>query len=322
LLGGLTLIVSVSFDVDVMLEQRSAEVGWRGEWLEIAEHVVLPLVVLMTPMFVAARWVIRKSLAPLSAAAERIDSAEGTERGFRLILDDLPLEAMPFARAVNNLLKRLDDVAERREAFAANAAHELKTPLAILTLELERLGSTGALRLKNDVAAMNRLVDQLILMAQVEAKVAAPNPRNLVSLEKVVTDVAMRLAPLASAQNKNVELEIEGHALVVGTEETLAAAVRNLAENGLRVTPAGGAVIISAGPGARIGVRDGGPGLSATELAIFSQRFVRADDTDKGGAGLGLAIVARIVEIHQAELATNPDRREIYLSFPNAEQLL
>lgn len=316
LLGGLALIIFVSFDVEVMLEQQSAAVGWRGEWLEIAEHVVLPLVVLMVPMFVAARWVIRTSLAPLGAAAARLDSTAGTDRGFRLDLHELPVEAQPFARAVNNLLKRLDDTAGQREAFAANAAHELRTPLAILMVELDRLGSPDALRLKKDVIAMNRLVGQIMLMAQVEAHKAAPIARDLLSLKDLAMDATTRFAPMAAAQGKHIEFENNGPTAVVGIQEALAAAVGNLVDNGLRVTPAGGAVVITAGPGARISVRDGGPGLSAAELATLSQRFVRSDYASPGGAGLGLAIVARIVEIHQAELGTNPHRQEIYLSFP------
>lgn len=318
LFGGLALIVFVSFDVEVMLEQHSKEVGWRGEWLEIAEHVVLPLVVLMMPMFFAARWVIRTSLAPLGAAAARMDAVAGTDRGFRLDLADLPVEAQPFGRALNDLLRRLDDVAGQREAFAANAAHELRTPLAILMGELDRLASPDAPRLKKDVAAMNRLVGQIMLMAQVDSYVVAPIARDLVSLGEIAADVAARFAPLAAAQQRHIELEIEGQAMVAGIRETLAAAVGNLVENALRVTPVDGAVVIAAGPGARICVRDEGPGLSAADLASLSRRFVRADHASPGGAGLGLAIVARIVEIHRAKLTTDPRRKEICLLFQEA----
>lgn len=318
LFGGLALIIFVSFDVEVMLEQRSREEGWRGEWLEIAEHVVLPLVVLMMPMFFAARWVIRTSLAPLGAAAARMDMVAGTDRGFRLDLDSLPLEAQPFADALNNLLQRLDDVAGQREAFAANAAHELRTPLAILMGELDRLGSPDALRLKKDVAAMNRLVGQLMLMAQVESYVAAPIARDSVSLGEVAAEVAARFAPLAAAQGRHIELKVDGAPTVLGIRETLAAAVRNLVENALRVTPAGGLVIVSAGPGPRICVGDEGPGLSPDDLARLSRRYVRADHASEGGAGLGLEIVAQIAEIHGADLITNPQKKEICLLFQHS----
>lgn len=321
LFGGLALIIFVSFDVEVMLEQRSASDGWRGEWLEIAEHVVLPLLLLMVPMFFAARWVIRTSLAPLGAAAARMDSVVGTDRGFRVNLDEFPLETQPFARALNDLLARLDDVAGQREAFAANVAHELRTPLAILMIELDRLGSPDALRLKKDVAGMKRLVGQIMMMAQVEAHVARPISHDSVSLSDVAMDVTNRFAALAAEQGRHVELAVEGKPTVSGIRETLVAAVSNLVENALRVTPEGGTVMISAGPDARICVRDEGAGLSAADLATLSQRFARADHANAGGAGLGLAIVARIAEIHHARLITNPDRKEIGLLFQGVGEI-
>lgn len=313
--GSLALIIFVSFDVEVMLEQQSAADDWHGAWLEIGEHVVLPLLLLMVPMFFAARWVIRTSIEPLSAAAARMDSVVGTDRGFRVDIDEFPLEAQPFARALNDLLARLDHAAGLREAFAANAAHELRTPLAILMIELDRLGSPDALRLKKDVAAMKRLVGQIMMMAQVEAYEAAPTSRNMVSLLEVATDVINRFAPLAAEKGRQVELAVEGEPAVYGIEEMLIAAVSNLVENALRVTPVGGVVVVSVGPDARICVRDEGGGLSATDLASLSRRFVRADHASANGAGLGLAIVAGIVEVHDATLTTNPDRKEICLLF-------
>lgn len=320
--SALALIIFVSFDVEVMLEQQTAADGWRGEWLEIAEHVVLPLLLLMVPMFFAARWVIRTSLAPLGAAAAKMDSVVGTDRGFRVDLEEFPLETQPFARALNDLLARLDDVAEQREAFAANVAHELRTPLAILMIELDRLGSPGALRLKRDVAAMKRLVGQIMMMAQVEADVAAPAPRDAFSLLDVAMDVTNRFAPLAAEQGRHVELAVEGEPAVSGIREMFVAAVSNLVENALRVTPEGGTVVISVGPDVRICVRDEGAGLSPAELAALSQRFARADHANSGGAGLGLAIVARIVELHHAKLVTNPHRKEICLIFQNGRKIV
>jgi len=320
--GGLALIIFVSFDVEVMLEQRTAADGWRGEWLEIGEHVVLPLLLLMVPMFFAARWVIRTSLAPLGAAAAHMDSVLGTDRGFRVNLDEFPLEVQPFARALNDLLARLDDAAGQREAFAANVAHELRTPLAILMIELDRLGSPDAHRLKKDVAAMKRLVGQIMMMAQMDVYLEAPIPRSRISLPDVAMEVANRFAPLAAEQGRHVALAVEGKPMVSGIRETLAAALSNLLENALRVTPEGGTVVISIGPDARLCVRDEGPGLSAAELAALSHRFARADHASVGGAGLGLAIVARIAEIHHAALVTDPHRREICLLFQDDEHLV
>lgn len=321
LFGGLTLIVSVSFDVDLMLNQEAANLRWRGNWLEIAEHVVLPLFLLIIPMFFAARWVIKTSLAPLGKAAARMDALAGTDRDFRLDLDDIPVEAQPFARALNGLLARLDNAMRQLEAFAADAAHELRTPLAILMAELDRIDSPDTRHLKKDVAAMDRLVGQIMLMSQVDAHIGAPVAREVISLEKVAQDVIDRFAPIATSQNKHIELEVKGRPTIVGIKGTVFAALSNLVENGLRVTPADGSVVISVGPGARIGVQDGGHGLSVAELNTLSQRFVRAEHASADGAGLGLAIVARIAEIHGAALNTAPHRKEIFMTFPKKHEV-
>src|SRR3546814_3401067 len=130
-----------------------------------------------------------------------------------------------------------------RSAFAANAAHELRTPLAILWIERDRLGSPDALRLKKDVAAMKRLVGQIMTMAQVEANVARPVSRDIVFLSDVAMDVANRFAPLGAEQGRHVEIAVERELAVSGIWETRVAAGSNLVENALRVTTAAGSVV-------------------------------------------------------------------------------
>lgn len=283
---------------------------------ELIEHIVLPVVFLLTPLFIATMWLVRRSFSSLTIAAERIDTAAGMTRGFRVDLAGLPLEAMPFVAAVNRLLERLDDIAVRQEAFAADAAHELRTPLAILALELDRSSDPQASRLRADVAEMTRLVDHLLLIAQLDAESASPVAFEIVRLEDVVADVVFQTKSIAIARNKHVEFEIEEDSSVLGRPEAIKAAVRNLVENGLRVTPEGGAVTILVGPGPQLRVRDGGPGLSEEQLSHLRRRFARADQAEPGGAGLGLAIVSRIIEIHGGQLRTAPERREVLLVFP------
>jgi signal transduction histidine kinase len=283
---------------------------------EIIEHILMPAVFLLVPLFIATMWLLRRSFSSLTAAARRIDTATGMKRGFRVDLAGLPLEAVPFVAAVNRLLERLDDIAARQEAFAADAAHELRTPLAILALELERLPDPQADRLRADVAEMSRLVDHLLLIAQLDAESASPVPFEAVLLEDVVADVVFQTASIAIARNKTVEFEVEEDVSVLGRQEAIKAAVRNLVENGLRVTPAGGVVTVIVGPGQQIRVRDGGPGLSQDELSRLRKRFARADQAEPGGAGLGLAIVSRIIDIHGGQLRTAPEVREMQLVFP------
>lgn len=315
LVSSLILCGLVIYEFDIVLERHPVRLAWRGELLEALEYILIPLILLILPFYLASRWAIRSSLEPLGEAVRMIDAVEGHVRGFRIDLAALPSEALPFARAINNLLDRLDRTAEFHDAFAAEVAHELKTPLAILLLELERMGTPDSKRLKEDVADMNRLVGQIMLMAQADADLVSPMPRSLVSLENVATRVATRFAPIAAAQNKRIEVTERRSRMVVGNYESLVVAVRNLVENALRVTPAGGAVTLSVGPGPRIAVADGGPGLSSERLRALSRRFARGANPSSSGAGLGLAIVSKVVTTHRGSLTSDPESRSIILSF-------
>jgi two-component system, OmpR family, sensor kinase len=308
------LLLFVGFNIDQVFDSRY--LGITGLAYEIGDHVVLPALVLLLPLMLATPWIVRQALAPLGVAADRIDAASGQDRGFRVGLDGLPVEAVPFAAAVNNLLRRLDDAAERQEAFAADIAHELKTPLSILALELSIYGDPLAGKIKADVARMNRLIDQLLLIAQLDADAAARTAHDRVDLREVAEEVTARLAPMAIAGGRRVALEILDEPVVHGRREAIAAALRNLIENALRVTGPDGAVTTTVGPGPRLSVQDEGPGLTAGQLTRLVNRLSRADHASTDGAGLGLSIVSKIAASHGAALETLPDRRQLQLVFP------
>ncbi|MFA7441288.1 MAG: HAMP domain-containing sensor histidine kinase [Sphingomonadaceae bacterium] len=286
---------------------------------EMLNHVALPVLVLMVPVAFVGHRVIRQAFAPLEAAAVEIEAARGHERGFRIDTSFMPAEALPFTDAVNDLLNRLDEAAIRQEAFAADVAHELRTPLAVLSLELDRLDHDDANRLKGDITAMRRLIDQLLLLAQIDAARAAQLAPEMVCLTDVATDVVGFMAPEIIASGKTIELDPgEQPPAVRGRREAIAAALRNLIENAVRVTPSGGAVHVRVGPGATIAVADEGPGLSPERLSDLVRRHRRADQPSKNGAGLGLAIVDRIMAAHGGRLTTDSALRELSLRFPRA----
>lgn len=288
----------------------------RDAAFQLTEHVVLPIVLLIAPMAAAGYMVIRQSLQPLEDAAEQIKAVEGHERGIKIDDSALPAEAMPFARAVNDLLERLDQAARDQEAFAADVAHELRTPLAVLSLELEAMDHPDAGRLKAELLAMRRLIDQLMLLAQIDAEKAAHVLAEPVPLAAVGADIISLLAPAAITDGKTIALEEVSPRLTVrGRREAIAAALRNLVENAVRVTPVDGVVTVLVGPGPSLRVRDGGPGVSVERLEELVRRHRRADNASKDGAGLGLAIVSRIMAAYGGTLKTVPDQRELVLDF-------
>lgn len=318
-IGSVVLAIFLFVDFELFQEDVRRSYGHVGVLHEIVDHVLFPIVILLAPLALAIRWLIERSLAPLERAAERIHQATERERGFRVELNGLPSEAHPFATAVNALLARLDDAAWRQEGFAADVAHELKTPLAIAMLELERVSDPAATRVIADLAAMNRLVEQLLILAQLDAYSAAPQPLTPLKLEQPALDAIKLVAVDAARRRVALEFRDEGSVAVLGRREAIASAFRNLLENAIRVTPPGGEVTVVVGPGPLARVRDGGPGIEASQLALLVDRFRRGEHASAGGAGLGLSIVARIMKVHNGTLLTHPQEPSIELRFEPAE---
>jgi len=315
MVGSGVLAVFLVVDFQLLKADIRAHYGPLGLIHEFVDHVAFPIIVLLLPLSIAARRLITRSLIPLHDAAHRIHQATGRERGFRVDLADLPDEALPFAEGVNALLARLDDAARRQEGFAADVAHELKTPLSVVMLELERLKDPAVDRIIAELAAMNRLVEQLLVLAQLDAYAAAPQPLRKTDLADPAREAIKLIAVFASGQGVRIVFRDDGGLQIDGRPEALTAALRNLLENAVRVTPRGGRIQVVSGPGPRIRVIDGGPGIAPDRLLQLSDRFRRSDHASPSGAGLGLSIVARIVEVHGGAVVSHPDEPSIELVF-------
>lgn len=319
LLGSLLLLGAVFIDYRLGYSDLAAGEAASKAWHEVFEHVILPALLFVVPIGLAVIVVVRLALQPLEHAAREIEAARGKERGFRLDVGHFPNEARPFAEALNDLLVRIERSAAQQEAFAADVAHELRTPLALARLELAEIGGVARERLSGELQAMQRLIDQLLLLAQVKAADVADIPHELQDLESIGQDCVAALAPAAIREGRVLEFECaEGAISVEGWREAIQAGLRNLIENALRVTPPGGSVQVIAGPGPCLRVRDGGPGLAPEQLDSLIHRNARSENASGSGAGLGLAIVDQIMRAHGGMLATAPEQRELRLQFPAA----
>ena len=290
----------------VIVQVAEAESRNVRQARSVAEELAEDVAPIMLPLVLAALiigiFTIRDSLAPLATVAREAAAITPSETHRRLTEGGLPDELQPLVAAINGALDRLDEGFRRQREFTADAAHELRTPLAILAAHLDSFGNGGAsASLREDVARMTRLVSQLLSVAQLEALAVAPD--EVADLHALAVDVAGSMAPLALRQGKEIAVVgAETPVRVHGNGESLRQAIRNLVENAAQHTPAGTAVEIEVSAAPAISVRDHGRGVPVQLRDRVTQRFWRADRRKGEGAGLGLAIVKRIADAHGGTL--------------------
>jgi two-component system sensor histidine kinase TctE len=284
----------------VAIVRPEPSVDELGRWvLTTVVPEVLPVIapIFFCAIFIAL-WTVRTSLRPVTRAAEQANLIDVGRASTRLETA-VPAEIRPLVDAVNNALDRLDLGFAEQRRFTANAAHELRTPLAVLRARLDALEDRGtADAIRADVERMSRIIEQLLAVSRLDSRL--PIAKDPVDLAEVAGDVVARLAPLAVASGKQLSLQAPDKPVrVVGNAEMLAAAARNLVENALRYTPRGQTVnvVVESEGGVRLEVHDAGPGVTPDAQQHMFERFWRGQDRG-GGAGLGLAIVQEVAVQH------------------------
>jgi len=296
-------VIQVAQPIEIR-RRLAAHAAWRS---------VLPLLLMAPLAALAIWWLAAKHLAPLSRLAGEL---RGRDAGSLapLATGAMPDELAPLAQSLNALLERLRQSLDAQRAFVADAAHELRSPLTALKLQLELLRRAGGASADLDAARAGigegieratRLVEQLLALARSEPS-AAPAARERVDLAEVARRMIAETVPFATSRRIEFALAAPAPAFVEGDPVALALLVRNLVDNAARYSPPGSRVdvAVEAKAGAvEFRVDDAGPGIPEGERQRVFDRFYRRAEGGESGSGLGLAIVQSVARSHGATVA-------------------
>lgn len=259
--------------------------------------IALPGLLLMgTATFIATPMIVQRAFRGLDTTADEARRIDIHQRGARLSVERIPLEVVPLVTAVNDALARLDQGYARHRRFVADAAHELRTPIAILNTRLESLApGPDKTRLLEDAARLATLAEQLLDIQRLDR---CGHPFTRVNLAAVAQSVAADLAPLAIAAGYELALDAPaGPIETIGDAAALERALTNLVQNAIQHGPRRGIIGIRLSSPASIEVTDEGAGIPADQREQIFEPFYRLAPLDRG-AGLGLNMVREIVQLH------------------------
>ncbi|MDE2363780.1 MAG: sensor histidine kinase N-terminal domain-containing protein [Hyphomicrobiales bacterium] len=280
---------------------------------EIADGAAMgaaaPIIVVIPLSWLVVGWALNRVLRPLGCLAAEI-AARSASSTQAIALGDIPTEVRPLVESMNGLIDRSRAAVEAQKRFVADAAHELRTPLAAMQIEADNLASADAEGQRDRAAALvegvkraSALANRLLQLARLDEP--APAAFRKIELGELLLDCVGETAPLAHRKGVDLGARVGAAAETRGAETEVRALLTVLIDNAVRYTPAGGKVDVSLDRRENrllVEVLDTGPGLPAGSEARIFDRFYRGASRDSEGTGLGLAIARRIAERHGFDL--------------------
>ncbi len=286
----------------VIIEVGETAALRHGLVIDMLFDLVLPLVFLIPAIGLLVWAGIRKGISVIPALVGQISNRSSDDLS-PVEAEKLPSDLVPLGQSLNLLMAKLEASLQSERRFADHAAHQLRTPLAALRLQLqmlmvqgdesERKSLLGDLLASMDKAS--RMVSQLLIAARVNHEEIDIRP---VALYSLVASVAADMGAIVTSKNMNVSLDGDEAVTIRADENLLRLAVSNLLENALKYTPAGGKIelhVMASGGSGLFVIEDSGPGIAPEHREPVFKRFYRIDEPEVEGSGLGLAIVSEIV---------------------------
>ncbi|MGF7148294.1 signal transduction histidine kinase [Sphingomonas zeicaulis] len=257
--------------------------------------VVVPIfLVLALVTIVTTPLIVNRALAGVNRIAREAEGIDANSRGTRLSEKEVPREIEPLVRAVNDALSRLDKDYHRQRRFIASAAHELRTPIALLQVKIEAAGTATRRQLAATVARLANLTEQLLDLHRLDQN----PPEDVIDLAAFARRTAADLAPLLIAAGKSIEVQVD-HALpIMGNVGAIERVLTNLVQNAVEH---GGNRVIVRVQDASFEVEDDGPGIPPEERDNVFDEFYRLRPRSTG-TGLGLSLVRQVVEHHRGSV--------------------
>jgi two-component system OmpR family sensor kinase len=285
----------------------------------LALRTLAPIAVMMPMLMLVVWWVVSGSLEPVARVRSQVASRQADDLS-PVSEAGLPDEVRPLVHELNLLFGRVKTAFDAQQHFVADAAHELRTPLAALKLQAQSLGRADSeearrvavARLTAGIDRATRLVEQLLVLARQEASPAGAGATCQVDVAELARRTVAELAGAAQAKGIDLGLQHADQASALGQPDALNILMRNLVENAVKYTPQGGTVDIAVHALAgevKLSVEDSGPGIPAEERERVVDRFYRIAGSEAAGSGLGLAIVKSIAERHGATLKLGESER-------------
>ncbi|HEY8063741.1 MAG TPA: HAMP domain-containing sensor histidine kinase [Methylosinus sp.] len=265
-------------------------------WNDLA-WVSTYLIVGMLTTVVLAWFVVRRGLTPLRAVAGEVARIDMNSLRQRLPTSGVPIEIAPLVEGMNEALMRLDAGVERQRRFTANAAHELRTPLAIMRARLENAkASTLKSELLGEASQLRSIVEQMLVAARLTEGQTTLDQR--IDLEQSVRQIVSNFLPLAMDCKRFIDFDSSAaSAIIRGNQRAIECVVTNLIDNALRAEPKNGTILVRIDDQGVIAVVDHGEGVAPAIREMVFESFWRKSETTSG-TGLGLAIAKEIMDAH------------------------